>query len=201
MSDPQESTERGLSALAPPADAPVTADYENVGRRFEAAYQGYLAALQQTHIDGQRRWVEAHRDYASAAQHIWLETQKRLGDANHQYAAAVQDAWGQEDAQRLVTEAYENYVRALQEACDENQRQHEEAYAKYAEPLRQAAAETKSRWEQAYQDYINAVKEAWAAAEAGVLDVNTLAAISYSIANATLFASNTVGLSAAGQES
>jgi len=186
MTNPQKKSD----APQPPRPAPESraADAGNVTKRFEQAYNDYLTALKDAQVDAHKRALQAHRDYTSAMQNSWVDAQKRLNDLNHGYVAQVQDAYGNENAQNLVTDAYRNYVRTARETYEDVQKRCQDEHERHTQPVQQLGEETRNRLEQAYRDYISAIKEAWAAADPKTIDVNTLAAISNSLAAASWFA-------------
>jgi|GEM_PF-2726622 len=195
MDNPQKKS----GAQQAPAAAPESrrGDSSDLRKQFEQAYQDYLAALKDTQTDAQKRCLQAQRDYTSELQNSWVETQKRLNEVNQAYVTQVQDAWGDENAQKLVTEAYRTYTRTLRETSDDAQKRCQDAYEKFTAPVHDLNEETKKNCERAYQNYVNAIKNAWAAADAAAIDPNTFAAISNSLAAASWYASNLAGRSSA----
>ena len=193
MDNPQKKS--GAQQAPPPAPASRSTEPENVGKRFEQAYQDYLNALKENQVDAHKRCLQTQRDYTSALQNSWVETQKRLHEVNQTYVTQVQDAWGDENAQKLVSDAYRTYTRALREACEDAQKRWQDANDEFTKPVQDLGEETKRRHERAFQDYLNAIKDAWAALDAKTLDANTFAALSNNIAAAGWFALNTAGQS------
>ena len=188
MDNPQKKSGAQQAAAGTKSKA---AEEGGVGKRFEQAYQDYLTALKETQAESQKRWLQAQRDYASAIQNSWVDTQKRLNDLNQGYVTQVQDAWGDENAEKLVTEAYRTYTQTLRSAYDDAQKQYQDTNETHAKPVQDLGEETKKNCQRAYQNYVSAIKDAWAAADAGAIDVNTFAAISNSIAAAACVALNT----------
>jgi len=176
-----------------------TAAPDDAGQRFAGAYQNYVAALHDIQGEWQKQWVEVYQDWVAAAQKTTEEKERKIGEASSQYALAVQDAWIEEDGQKIVTDAYRAYLRALRDACNEAQKSYEETHNTYTQPLQELGAEMNKNWERAYQNYVAAIKEAWVAAEAGAIEANSLVAIGQSISTAAYFAANTAGSGSHGE--
>ena len=189
MTNPQKKS--GAQPPSAPEPESRAADPGNLTRRFEQAYHDYLTALKDAQVESHKRLLQAHRDYSSAMQNSWVDAQKRLNDLNHGYVAQVQDAWGNENAQNLVNDAYRNYVRTARETYDDVQKRCQDEHERHSQPVQELGEDTRNRLEQAYRDYVSAIKDAWASADPKTIDVNTLAAISNSLAAASWFALST----------
>jgi hypothetical protein len=123
------------------------------------------------------------------------DVRERFADAYDSYVRALQEGWRPEETQKRLEAAYLDYVRAMLEAqAPQDSVKRFEAYLEYARALQDAwlPQEVRQRLEEGYLNYVRALQAAWAQVDANVLDATTLAAIAQSTLAAACYASSSL---------
>ncbi len=125
----------------------------------------------------------------TAGQSSKEEVLKPFEEAHHDFFEATQAAWTAEEYQKRSTDAFLDYVRALQEAGDDQFKSYE-AYFRYARAQHEALVpdEARQRFDDAFGDYVRKVKEAWANLNVNTLDPTSLANVSHAVLSVALHA-------------
>lgn len=118
------------------------------------------------------------------------ELLKPFVEAHREFLEATQAAWTAEDYQKRSTDAFLDYVRALQEAAGDPFKSYE-AYFRYARAQHEALVpdEARQRFDDAFKDYVRKVKDAWANLNADALDPTSLANVSHAVLSVAVHAS------------
>jgi hypothetical protein len=140
-----------------------------VGTQLNEAQITLSQYLYDTAVEGQKQLNAMATGFAAAKQEFDQETAKRAAEAAAEYAKAAEQASGKENAQQLLTEAYQNYIKTLEGLQTEGCRRLQNLYAEYTTKWTEAEDSAKKQTRQQYVNHLKKVQQVWAS-----LDVESL---------------------------
>ena len=158
-------TETQKTAAAKASDAKTVSP----GEKIAEAQTNLARSLQEGCLAKHMKHNEASVEFARASQQLELDTAQRATEAYNQYVKAAQDAANADNPTQRLTEAYQNYVGTMQGLQEDTGRRWQEAYDEFNNRATQAASEEQKQVRQYYVDYLKSIQRLWAS-----IDVETL---------------------------
>jgi hypothetical protein len=140
-----------------------------VGAQLNEAQEALGQRLYESAVESQKQLAAVATAFAAERQKLDQETAKRAAEAATEYSKAAERASGQEKAQELLAEAYQNYVKTLEGLQIEGCRQLQNLYTEHTTKWTEAEDSAKKQTRQTYVDHLKRVQKAWAS-----LDVESL---------------------------
>ncbi len=151
---PVETSKQGLS---------------EVGTQLNEAQVTLSQRLYETNVEGQKQLAAVATAFAAAKQELDQDTAKRAAEAATEYAKAAEQASGKENAQQLLAEAYQNYIKTLEGLQTEACRRLQNLYTEHVTKWTEAEESVRKQSRMQYVDHLKRVQQVWAS-----LDVASL---------------------------
>jgi hypothetical protein len=152
------------AAETKPASAPV-----QIGVQLSEAYTKLGRSLYDGILDGRKQQSEAAASFTKAKHTLERDTAKRATEAYHEYVKAVQEGATNESAHQLVAEAYQNYAATLAGLQEDAGRRLQELYGEFVAKSSEAAEGAKRQTRQQYVDYLKNVQQIWSSVDVEAL--------------------------------
>lgn len=186
MADAKRKTSRGDSgqdaAQSPPAGP------NEIGEGFLSVHRNYMKSLQEAHARAQQRYSQAQADYMRTLYDAQLSSQRAQEDAHRSYITSMQDACAKEDAQQLVREAEQRYVKEFESGQSRARQALEEAKRNLSAALKEANDEANKAWDQARLTYLKGVQDRFTRVDPQALEPDVIALIGQSLVAASDYA-------------
>jgi len=156
--------------MSPSSDAssektPSQSPMQSLSGQFGDAYNKLIQASQQAAVQGQKQVEEAYGDLAKEIGDIQRDINNRYAEAYQQYVKAAQDAGGDQEAQQ----AYSNFIETVRGLEEDGVRRASEADTGFCTKVQGLASESQKQAQENYLSYLRSIQQAWAG-----LDVNSL---------------------------
>ncbi|HEV2992243.1 MAG TPA: hypothetical protein VG759_27660 [Candidatus Angelobacter sp.] len=148
-------------AKKPPAQPPI----EALAGQFGDAYQKLIQASHEAALHGQKQVEEAYADLAKEISNIQSDISKRHGEAYQQYIKAAQEATDQQAAQ----DAYKDFLETVRGLEEDSSRRASEADTGFCTKVQELTSQSHQHACENYAGYLRSIQQAWAG-----LDISSL---------------------------
>ena len=136
-------------------------DSTDLTGQFANAYTNLTTGLHEEALAGHLQREELCLSFMKARQDFELDAAKRATEAYQNYVKSVHEAAQQEKAQQLAQEAYQDYAATVQGLQEDTSRRTQAAYDELVTKSSEFAAESKQKVRQHYVGYVKSIQQMW----------------------------------------
>lgn len=150
----------------------TTARKQNVFQirtQMSDAYMKLSRGLFDWTLENSNKLSDASNSFVVGKHEIEQETSKRAAEAYNEYTRSAQEANGKENAQRLLADAYQNYVTTLAGLQQDAYRRLQDLYGKLCTESAEATENAKQTARQQYVEYLKNLQQIWSSVDIDAL--------------------------------